>query len=85
MIADRGAPRRAEGSVPPLGPEKHYIFRVSSVKLRDLHFLSLFLSLLLCGRTEEACSVVNSLRKVDFSHPTGHYTIHGRKKFRDPP
>ena len=22
---------------PPLGPEKHYIFRVSSVKLRDLH------------------------------------------------
>ena len=26
------------------------------------------------GRTEEACSMVNSLRKVDFSHPTGHYT-----------
>ena len=22
---------------PPLGPEKHYVFRVSSVKLRDLH------------------------------------------------
>ena len=26
--------------------------------------------------------MVNSLRKVDFSHPTGHYT---RKKFRPPP
>ena len=33
-----------------------------------------FLSFLLCGRTEEACSMVNSLRKVDFSHPTGHFT-----------
>ena len=37
----RGAPRGAEGP-PPLGPEKHYIFRVSSVELRDLHLLSLF-------------------------------------------
>ena len=27
---------------PPLGAEKHYIFRVSSVKLRDLHLRSLF-------------------------------------------
>ena len=27
---------------------------------------------LLCGRTEEACSTVVSLRKVDISHPTGH-------------
>ena len=33
-----------------------------------------FLSFLLCGRTEEACSMVDSLRKVDFSHPTGHST-----------
>ena len=33
-----------------------------------------FLCFLLCGRTDEACSKVNSLRKVDFSHPTGHYT-----------
>ena len=33
-----------------------------------------FMLSLLCGRTEEACSMVNSLRKVDFSHPTGHYT-----------
>ena len=32
------------------------------------------LCFLLCGRTEEACSMVNSLREVDFSHPTGHYT-----------
>ena len=33
-----------------------------------------FLCFLLCGRTEEAWSMVNSLRKVGFSHPTGHYT-----------
>ena len=33
-----------------------------------------FLSCLLHGRTEEACSMTKSLRKVDFSHPTGHYT-----------
>ena len=34
----RGAPTGGEGSdPPPLGPEKHYIFRVSSVKLLDLH------------------------------------------------
>ena len=26
-----------EGPGPTLGPEKHYIFSVSSVKLRDLH------------------------------------------------
>ena len=37
---------------------------------------------MLCGRTEESCSMVNSLRKVDFSHPTGHYTW---KKFRPSP
>ena len=30
----RGGPR---GPGPLLGPEKHYICRVSSVKLRDLH------------------------------------------------
>ena len=41
-----------------------------------------FLCFLLCGRTEEACSTVNSLRKVDFSHPTGHYTW---TKFSHPP
>ena len=35
QISLRGAPKgRAR---PPLGPEKHYIFRVSSVKLRDFH------------------------------------------------
>ena len=33
-----------------------------------------FSSFLLFRKTEEACSMVNSLRKVDFSHPTGHYT-----------
>ena len=58
----------------PLGPENSYIFRVSSVKLRDLHLWSLFFwRFLLCGRIKEACSMVNSLRKVDFSRPTGHY------------
>ena len=41
-----------------------------------------FLCFLLCGGTEEACSMVNSLRKVDFSHPTGHYTW---EKIRPPP
>ena len=41
-----------------------------------------FLCFLLCGRTEEACSMVNSLRKVDFSHHSGHYTW--RKKFAPP-
>ena len=31
-------PRGGGGEGPaPLGPEKHYILRVSSVKLRDLH------------------------------------------------
>ena len=34
----RDAPKgRVRGARAPLGPEKHYIFRVSSVKLRDLH------------------------------------------------
>ena len=34
----RGAPTGGgRGARAPLGPEKHYIFRVSSVKLRDLH------------------------------------------------
>ena len=34
----RGAPTGGEGPAPPpLEPEKHYIFRVASVKLRDLH------------------------------------------------
>ena len=35
-LQPRGAPRGAEPP-PPLGPEKHCIFRVSSVQLRDLH------------------------------------------------
>ena len=33
----------------------------------------MFYSFLLCGKTEEACSVAKSLRKVYFSHPTGRY------------
>ena len=43
----RGAPM-GEGPGLPLGPEKHYIFRVSSVKLRYLHFLSLFFEAFCC-------------------------------------
>ena len=39
ILVLRGAPKgRARGArPPPLGREKHYIFRVSSVKLRDSH------------------------------------------------
>ena len=52
---------------------KNYIFRGSSDQLRDLHRSDLLLSFLLCRRTEEACRKIKSLRKVDFSHPSGHY------------
>ena len=54
---------------PPLGPEKHYILRVSSVKLRDLHLWSPFLTFFLCERTEEACRMIKSLRKAVFFAP----------------
>ena len=40
-----------------------------------------FLTFLLCGRTGEACRMIKSLGKVDFSHPTGNYI---RKKFTPP-
>ena len=36
---------------------------------------SVYGSFLPCGRIEEACSMVKNLREVDFSHPTGHYTL----------
>ena len=58
-----------------LGARRRINYVICSLK-------SVFLSFLLCGRSEEACSMVNSLRKVDFSHPTGHYTC---KKSRPPP
>ena len=76
MCATRGAPKgRARGARAPLGTWKTLYFQGFSVKLRYLHLWSqFFLYFLLCGRTEEACSMVNSLRKVDFSYPTGHYT-----------
>ena len=43
-----------------------------------------FFSFLLYGRIAEGCSMVNSSRKVDFSHPTGHYR-YMKKKFGPPP
>ena len=52
----------------------NYVFQFFTVCVLKL--------VLLCGRTEEACSTVVSLRKVDISHPTGHY-IH-KKKYRAP-
>ena len=46
LALPQGRTQGAEGpALPPLGPEKHYIFRVSFVKLRDLHLLSLFLKI----------------------------------------
>ena len=44
--------------------KKHYIFRVSAVKLRDLHLWSLFFFLAFCyvGGLRKPCSMVNSLR-----------------------
>ena len=41
----------------------------------------MFLIFLLCGRTEEVCSMVKSLRMIDFSHTNGHYI---RKKYALP-
>ena len=73
----RGAPRGGggRGARPPLGLEKNTIFSgFLPLNYVICIFEVCFLSFLVCGRTEEACSMVNSLRKVDFSHPTGHYT-----------
>ena len=69
----QGRTQGGEGPGPPLGPEKYYIFRGFPLITWFASLKSVFWRFLLCGRTEEACSMVNSLRKVDFSHPTGHY------------
>ena len=38
LVQGRAHGGGGEGPGPPLGPEKHYIFRVSYVKLRNLDF-----------------------------------------------
>ena len=49
----------------PLMDLKNTIFRVSSVQLCDLFLCSMCSEgCLLCGRIEEACSMVNSLRLI---------------------
>ena len=72
----RGAPKgRARGAAPPPWDLKNAIFSGFLPLNYVIYIFEVcFLCFLLCGRTEEACSMVNSLRKVDFSHPTGHYT-----------
>ena len=66
---------------PPLGPENTIFSGFLPLNYVIYIFEVCFLCFLLCGRTEEACSMVNSLRKVDF--PTLLATIHG-KKFAPP-
>ena len=76
----RGASKgRARG---PHWDLKNTIFSVFLLLNYVIYIFEVFFSFLLCGRTEEACSMVNSLHKVDFSHPTGHYT---GKKILGPP
>ena len=76
----RGGPG---GFAPPPWDLKNTIFSVFLPLNYVIYIFEVcfFLCFLLCLRTEEACSIVNSLRKVDFSHPTGHYTW---KKFVPP-
>ena len=81
---NRGASKgRARAPPPPPWDLKNAIFSGFLPLNYVIYIFEVgFLCFLLCGRTEEACSMVNSLRKVDFSHPTGHYTW---KKFIPPP
>ena len=76
----RGAPRGGvEGHGPPWDLKNTIFSGFLPLNYVIYIFEVCFLCFLLCGRTEEACSMVNTLRKVDLSHPTGHYTIHGKK------
>ena len=81
----RGAPKgRARGPPPPPWDLKNTIFSGFLPLNYVIYIFEVcFLCFLLCGRTEEACGMVNSLRKVDCSHPTGHYTR--KKNFPPPP
>ena len=72
----------ARGPGPPFGTWKTPYFQGFFRKItRFASLKSVFLSFLLCGRNEAACRMIKSLRKIDFSHPTGHHTW---KKFAPP-
>ena len=75
------APTGGRGTRPPFEPENTIFSGFLPLNYVICIFKVWFFSAL-CGRTEEACSMVNSLRKVDFSHPTGHYIW---KKVAPPP
>ena len=76
---DRGAPKgRARGARPSPWDLKNTIFSGFPPLNYVIYIFEVcFLCFLLCERTEEACSMVNSLRKVDFR--TLLATIHGKK------
>ena len=71
----RGAPMRGGARAPPWDLNKTLDFQVLLCKNYVIcNFAACVLTkTFLCERTEKACSMVKSLRKVDFSHPTGHY------------
>ena len=73
--AQSGAhPRGAKGSSPPWELKNTIFSGFLPLNYVIWIFKVCFWSCLLCGRTEEACSMVDGLRKVDFPHPTGHST-----------
>ena len=58
----------------PFGPEKTQFFSgFLPLNCAICIFEVCFLSFLLCGRAEEAWSTIKGLRKVNFSHSSGHY------------
>ena len=74
MVSKQGRTHRGGGrrpGPPPLEPENTIFSGFLSLNYMICIFEVCFLSFLLCGRTEEGCSMVNSFRQVDFSHPTG--------------
>ena len=76
----KGAPT---GGGTPLGPKNNIFSGFLPLNYVLQFFTVCVLKLvLLCGRTEEACSTVVSLRMVDISHPTGHYIR--KKNYRAP-
>ena len=75
MFGCRGAPKGFSSGAGSPWDLKMLDARVSYVKLRDFHLGSMCSKTFgyVCGSTEKACIMVVSLRKVDISHPTGHY------------